>query len=162
MEAIFTNYWTLRCLLSILPLSMLNVLVLVGENRFGLVWLVVNRFWFMVKTMPAYFELLGPGQSLQRIHQWQTTLTSAIPLKKRRGVNHILWFQGYLRSSFCRLANLEYKPPFSIRSMCLPSCKTIQRNLDVRNHMMVKAYKILYKLVPTIMRSCISKRSQQH
>ena len=162
MEAIFTNYWTLRCLLSILPLSMLNVLVLVGKNRFGLVWLVVNRFWFMVKTMPAYFELLGPGQSLQRIHQWQTTLTSAIPLKKRRGVNHILWFQGYLRSSFCRLANLEYKPPFSIRSMCLPSCKTIQRNLDVRNQMMVKAYKMLYKLVPTIMRSCISKRSQQH
>jgi len=71
------------------------------------------------------------------------------PLKKRRGVNHLLWFQGYSRLSFCRLASLEYKPFFSISSLCLPSCNTIQA-------------KIWYcRLLPIIMRSFISKRSQQ-
>lgn len=150
------------CLLSILPLSMLNVLVLVEENSFGLVWLVVNRFWFMVKIMPAYSSSWVQVSPCKEYTNDRRLSLLPFHWKKRRGVNHILWFQGYLRSSFCRLANLEYKPPFSIRSMCLPSCKTIQRNLDVRNQMMVKAYTILYKLVPTIMRSCISKRSQQH
>ena len=134
--------------------SILTVLVLVGGNHLGLVWLVVNRFCLMAKTMPAYsssWVQVSPCKEYTNDRR-----LSLLPFhwkKKTRGVNHILWFQGYLRLSFCRLANLEYKPPFSIRSMCLPSCKTIQRTLNLRNQMMLKAYKILYKIT-TALRVC--------
>ena len=120
-----------------------------GGNHYGLAWLVANRFWSMGKTMQIYSS--SPVQvSPCKEYTDDSRLSLPVnPLKKRRGVNHLLWFQGYSRLSFCRLASLEYKPFFSISSLCLPSCNTIQTKIRY------------FRLLPIIMGPFIFKRSQR-
>ena len=103
----------------------------------------------MGKTMQIYSSSPGQVSPCKEYTDDSRPSLPVNPLKKRRGVNRLLWFQGYSRLSFCRLASLEYKPFFSISSLCLPSCNTIQTKIWY------------FRLLPIIMGPFIFKRSQR-